>query len=198
MAIAIEAVNLIPPPLSSPIATLPAFGRVDSVQSVNYVQSLPNVIKLIKGIFMRNINCGQGWLILKKCLEYLILDKWIDGLSPWADGKGIGKLDIYNKINLVLKPKLKKMVNVDPTKHSLSPLSYLYKWVHPSLCQWMSRPAVGVRTWEGGGWAGGNLNLWITLLSEQHTDRQGIAMKGRRSLYFMATGHKQLITCQKT
>ena len=60
MAIAIEAVNLIPPPLSSPIATLPAFGRVDSVQSVNYVQSLPNVIKLIKGIFMRNINCGQG------------------------------------------------------------------------------------------------------------------------------------------
>ena len=47
MAIAIEAVNLIPPPLSSPIATLPAFGRVDSVQSVNYVQSLPNVIKLI-------------------------------------------------------------------------------------------------------------------------------------------------------
>ena len=53
MAIAIEAVNLIPPSplLSSPIATLPAFGRADSVQSVNYVQSLPNVIKLIKGIF---------------------------------------------------------------------------------------------------------------------------------------------------
>ena len=72
MAIAIEAVNLIPPSplLSSPIATLPAFGRADSVQSVNYVQSLPNVIKLIKGIFMRNINCDQGWLILKKCLEY--------------------------------------------------------------------------------------------------------------------------------